>query len=76
MADQKKIFSSSVMTELDDAFQRRILGFDSSEDMYRWLSCVKLLDEINDLPILLVNSLDDPCVMKKSHSFPQNHAGK
>ena len=75
MPDEKKLISSSLMSEMDDAFQRRILGFDSLEDMYRWLSCVKLLDEINDLPILLVNSLDDPCVMKESHSFPQSHAG-
>ena len=63
------------MVEMDEAYTRRVLGFESVEEMYRWISCEELLNQIDDLPTLLVNSLDDPCIVDESHVIPKTFAG-
>ena len=69
------MWSSSNIIELDEAYTSRVLGFGSIEDMYRWVSCVGLLNEIDDLPMLLVNASDDPCIVEESYVFPREYAG-
>ena len=53
-----------------------MLGFGSVGELYKWVSCVELLNRIDDLPLLLLNSLDDPCVVEESYEHPRLHAGK
>lgn len=72
----RALLSSTTMVELDEAYTRRVLGFSSVKEMYQWISCEKLLSEINDLPVLLVNALDDPCIVEESHSIPKKFAGE
>lgn len=75
MPDERKIWSSTSMVELDEAYTRRVLGFKNVEDMYQWVSCTELLNQIDDLPLLFVNSLDDPCVVEESHIIAKEYAG-
>jgi predicted alpha/beta-fold hydrolase len=63
------------VVELDEAYTRRVLGFESVGDMYRWICCEDLLNQIDDLPTLIVNALDDPCVLEESHAIPRAFAG-
>lgn len=62
------------MKEMDEAYTRRVLGFQSVDEMYRWVSCVELMENI-DIPLLLVNSLDDPCIIEEAHEIAKNYAG-
>lgn len=76
LPDERALWSSTNTTEVDEAFTRRVLGFSSVAEMYRWVSCVDLLNQIDDLPMLLVNSLDDPCILQDSYSIAKNFAGE
>lgn len=75
LPDQRAVWRSSNMLEVDEAYTCRVLGFKSVEEMYRWISCEELLNQIDDLPTLLVNSLDDPCVVERCHVIPKAFAG-
>ena len=74
--DEDMVASSTTLVDLDEAYTRRVLGFSSVEEMYRWVSCVDLMNRIDDLPLLTVNALDDPCVLVRSHEYPKQHARK
>ena len=76
LPDMRAFLSSTSLVELDEAYTRRVLGFSSVEEMYRWISCERLLYEIDDLPMLLVNSADDPCIVEESHSIPIKFVGE
>ena len=47
---------------LDAAFTRTLLGFKTVEELYRWACCYYFMDQIRDIPLLLVNTRDDPIV--------------
>lgn len=68
-------WSSTNMRELDEAYTRRVLGFATVQDMYRWISCEELLNRIEELPMLIVNSMDDPLILEQSHAIPRAFAG-
>ena len=75
LPDARSFWGSSNMMEMDEAYSCRVLGFASVEEMYQWVSCVDLLNQIDDLPTLIVNSLDDPCVVLECHAIPKAFAG-
>ena len=64
------------MAEFDEYFSRRVQGFDSVMDMYKWTSCVELMHRIERLPMLLVNTLDDPVVPEHLHDIPAKYTGE
>ncbi len=74
--DLRALLSSTTLPELDEAYTRRVLGFNSVEEMYQWVSCERLLYQIDDLPMLLVNAADDPCIVEESHCIPKKFVGK
>ena len=75
LPDFRGVLCSSNIPELDEAYTRRVLGFLSAEEWYRWVSCIDLLNQIDDLPVLLVNSADDPCVLKETHKIAKDFVG-
>ena len=62
--------------DFDECYSRRVQGFDSVMDLYEWTSCVKLMYEIEELPMLFVNSLDDPVIPVELHDIPVKYTGK
>ncbi len=47
--------------------------------LFRWTSCIKLLYEINDLPVLIVNTNDDPLVVLANTrilDIPKSYVGE
>ena len=71
----EEIQSATSMLDFDESYSRRVLGFSSVDDMYRWTSCVKLLYQIKELPILITNALDDPLITRKCHEIPEKYTG-
>ncbi|KAI6651469.1 hypothetical protein LOD99_5077 [Oopsacas minuta] len=60
---------------LDTHFTRPLLGFNTIEDMYRWACCIYVMDQIKDLPVLLVNAKDDPMVpWQVAEDIMSNHS--
>ena len=47
---------------MDASFNRAFLGFQTSEDFYRWSASLHVMDQIRDIPVLLVNARDDPMI--------------
>ena len=70
-----KLQSITSMLDFDEFYSRRVLGFSSVDDMYKWVSCVKLMYQIKDLPILITNALDDPLIVRKCHEIPEKYTG-
>ena len=64
------------MIDLDDCYTRHALGFETVEEMYKWMACTELMNEIDDFPLLFLNALDDPCVVLESHDIPKTYVGK
>ena len=51
------------MDSLDLSFNCPLLGFKNLEDFYDWNSSYSYMDQINDLPILLVNPKNDHLIL-------------
>lgn len=64
------------MAEFDEYFSRRVQGFDSVMAMYKWISCVELMHRIEKLPVLLINTLDDPVVPEHLHDIAVKYTGE
>ncbi len=73
--DEERLWASTSMLELDDCYTRHVLGFETVEEMYKWMSCTELMNKIDDFPLLFLNALDDPCVAEVAHAIPRNYAG-
>ena len=73
---ESELQSITSMIDFDESYSRRVLGFSSVDDMYKWVSCVKLMYQIKELPILITNALDDPLVMRNCHEIPEKYTGR
>ena len=74
--DGTKMQALTNMAEFDEYFSRRVQGFDSVMAMYKWISCVELMHRIEKLPVLLINTLDDPVVPEHLHDIPVKYTGE
>lgn len=59
--NERDVIAAATLPELDDAYTRKVHGFQSAADMYAWSSCINYLKGIN-LPIIFINAKDDPLV--------------
>lgn len=59
--DERKILKSATLSDLDEAYSRRVGGYDSLERFYADNSCGDRLQSI-DLPMVFINARDDPLV--------------
>lgn len=73
---ESELQSVTNMLDFDESYSRRVLGFSSVDDMYKWVSCVKLMYQIKELPILMTNALDDPLIVRKCHEIPEKYTGR
>ena len=76
LPNETKLWSVNSMKDFDEHFTSRVMGFESAMDMYRWTSCSELMYQIRDLPMLFVNTKDDPLVPEHLHSIPKKYTGK
>ena len=72
---ESELQSITSMIDFDESYSRRVLGFNSVEDMYKWVSCVKLMYQIKELPMLITNALDDPLIVRECHEIPEKYTG-
>ncbi|EDV24939.1 uncharacterized protein TRIADDRAFT_56371 [Trichoplax adhaerens] len=59
--EEKRVYSSRILEELDENFSRLVNGFAALSDYYDWASSKFYLHKL-ELPVLLVNSSDDPLI--------------
>ncbi len=70
-----RIWSANTLYDVDEYYTRRVMGFESPMELYQWTSCVDCMYRIQELPLLLVNSRDDPIVPEDMHNIPRDYAG-
>lgn len=72
---ESELQSVTNMMDFDESYSRRVLGFNSVDDMYKWVSCVRLMYQIKELPMLITNALDDPLIVRECHEIPEKYTG-
>ncbi|CAL1533917.1 unnamed protein product [Lymnaea stagnalis] len=73
--DVDKIFASRTMEQLDEAYTRRLHGFETLDDYYHHNSSGHYLQNIKT-PLLVVNAEDDPIVPPQLLDCPKTAAEK
>ncbi|XP_067653028.1 monoacylglycerol lipase ABHD2-like [Haliotis asinina] len=71
--DLEKIFSSTSLETLDEAYSCKRLGFKCLDDYYRSCSSGNYLNNVT-IPMFILNALDDPLVPPSIHSIPRKFA--
>ncbi|XP_015773343.1 PREDICTED: abhydrolase domain-containing protein 2-like isoform X2 [Acropora digitifera] len=64
--------SSSSLAELDDVYTKKMAGFHHLDDFYARSSCCNYINQVQ-IPVLLLNALDDPLVPEELYVTPHNH---
>lgn len=59
--NDRQVWSAATLVELDEAYTRKLLGFESVSEMYRKMSCINYWDGI-DKPMVFINAVNDPIV--------------
>jgi abhydrolase domain-containing protein 2 len=73
--NEREIAAAATLPELDDAYTRKIHGFNSTMEMYKWSSCINYLTNI-EKPIIFINALDDPLVPEMLLGPIRSHVGE
>jgi predicted alpha/beta-fold hydrolase len=71
-----RLWTSNTITEFDEYYTRRIMGFDTPIDVYKWASCKSFLTKPSILPIVIVNALDDPVIPNILHTIASEYVLK
>ena len=59
--NERSVLAAATLFELDDVYNRKRLGFNSLEEMYKSWSCKTYWENIQ-VPMVYINALDDPLV--------------
>lgn len=59
--NEHDIVSAATLPELDEAYTRRVTGFKSVKDLYKWSSSINYFKGLTK-PIVFINAKDDPLV--------------
>jgi len=62
--NERSVWAAATLIEMDEAYNRKRLGYKNLEDMYRSWSCKTYWENI-EVPMAFVNALDDPIVPPK-----------
>jgi abhydrolase domain-containing protein 2 len=73
--NERDVSAAATLPELDDAYTRKIHNFPSTNEMYKWSSCINYLPNI-EKPIVFINALDDPLVPEVLLSPIRNFVGE
>lgn len=58
---EHEIISAATLPELDEAYTRKLHGFNTISELYKWSSSINYLKNI-DVPMVFINANDDPIV--------------
>ncbi|KAG9489142.1 hypothetical protein GDO78_005243 [Eleutherodactylus coqui] len=70
-----RLYTATSLMQIDDTVMRKFHGYKSLKEYYEEESCVRYLHNIH-VPLMLVNSVDDPLVHESLLSIPKTLAGK
>ncbi|XP_033099595.1 monoacylglycerol lipase ABHD2-like [Anneissia japonica] len=68
--DVEQIYKSTSLVHIDEHLNRKMLGFDSLNDFYRWCSSSNHIHKIY-IPMLMLNSEDDALIPPKYNDTPE-----
>ncbi|XP_070687169.1 monoacylglycerol lipase ABHD2-like [Pempheris klunzingeri] len=74
-ADLSKLCAATSLMQIDDSIMRKFHGYSSLKDYYERDSCVHYIHNLT-VPLLLVNSSDDPLVHQSLLAIPRTLAEK
>ncbi len=58
---ERDVFSAATLYELDDAYAKKMHGFENVDEFYAMCSCANYFDGVT-VPMVFINSEDDPIV--------------
>jgi len=70
---ERTILSAATLPEFDEAYTRRIHGYEGINEMYRQHSCSMYMDNIT-LPMVFINAQDDPIIPESLMAWPKSFA--
>lgn len=73
--DEARLWSATTLNEVDEYYTRRVMGFETVYELWHWMSCVTLMKQIKDFPLLMINAHDDPVVPSELHAIPIQYTG-
>uniref|UniRef100_A0A3B4EDZ5 Monoacylglycerol lipase ABHD2 n=1 Tax=Pygocentrus nattereri TaxID=42514 RepID=A0A3B4EDZ5_PYGNA len=73
--DLSRLYTATSLMQIDDNIMRKFHGHDSLKEYYEKESCVHYIHNVN-VPLLLVNSSDDPLVHESLLTIPRTLAEK
>ncbi|KAM8751337.1 monoacylglycerol lipase ABHD2-like [Acanthopagrus schlegelii] len=74
-ADLERLYAATSLTQIDDSIMRKFHGYSSLKEYYEQESCVHYIHNVT-VPLLLVNSADDPLVHQSLLAIPRTLAEK
>ncbi|XP_068595549.1 monoacylglycerol lipase ABHD2-like [Brachionichthys hirsutus] len=74
-ADLSRLHAATSVAQIDDSIMRKFHGYSSVTEYYEEESCVHCIQNIS-VPVLLINSSDDPLVHHSLLAIPRALAGK
>ncbi|XP_023653564.1 monoacylglycerol lipase ABHD2-like [Paramormyrops kingsleyae] len=75
MVDLSRLFTATSLMQIDDNIMRKFHGHSSLKEYYEKESCVHYVHNVN-VPLLLVNSEDDPLVHQSLLTIPHTLSDK
>ncbi|XP_030282006.1 monoacylglycerol lipase ABHD2 [Sparus aurata] len=74
-ADLGRLYAATSLMQIDDSIMRKFHGYSSLKEYYEQESCVHYIHNVT-VPLLLVNSADDPLVHQSLLAIPRTLAEK
>lgn len=74
-ADVSRLYAATSLTQIDDSIMRKFHGYNSLKEYYEQESCVHYIKNVT-VPLLLVNSSDDPLIHHSLLDIPRTLAEK
>ncbi|XP_071400820.1 monoacylglycerol lipase ABHD2-like [Centroberyx affinis] len=74
-ADLSRLYTATSLMQIDDSIMRKFHGYSSLKEYYEKDSCVQYIHNVT-VPLLLVNSSDDPLVHQSLLAIPRSLAEK
>lgn len=65
LIDEQRVFTTTSILGIDEAYNRRVQGFESVSEMYRQCSSIHRIRDIT-IPMVFLNSVDDPLFPEKA----------
>ncbi|GLD72354.1 monoacylglycerol lipase ABHD2-B-like protein [Lates japonicus] len=74
-ADLSRLYAATSLMQIDDSIMRKFHGYSSLKEYYEKESCVHYIHKVT-VPLLLVNSSDDPLVHQSLLAIPRTLSEK